>query len=226
MIEHHRTPAAAVACLVAVTAALTAAGPAAADPPDPTPVPEYPAVVPAGDTPPPPPARDPFAPYVPEIQNPTYGSGNSGGGVFGTLKDLWQQVQNPMFAPNEIMGAGGAARGVAAPLLEAGPARLVIANRTPASAAALAEAFGQHGVPVAASTFADLDGPFDLIVNATSASLSAALPPLPASPCSLSPPPPPTTSAARSRPSSPPRCPTAPTAATSSSTGRGPSCSG
>jgi hypothetical protein len=113
MIEHHRTRASALAGLAVVTAALTGAGPAGADPPDPTPVPEFPVVVPAGDTPPPPPppppARDPFAPYVPEIQNPTYGSGNSGGGVFGTLKDLWQQVQNPMFAPNEIMGAGGAA---------------------------------------------------------------------------------------------------------------------
>ena len=107
MIEHHRTRASALAGLAVVTVALTGAGPAGADPPDPTPVPEFPVVVPAGDTPPP--ARDPFAPYVPEIQNPTYGSGNSGGGVFGTLKDLWQQVQNPMFAPNEIMGAGGAA---------------------------------------------------------------------------------------------------------------------
>ena len=111
MIEHHRTRASALAGLAVVTAALTGAGPAGADPPDPTPVPESPVVVPAGDTPPPPPppARDPFAPYVPEIQNPTYGSGNSGSGVFGTLKDLWQQVQNPTFAPNEIMGAGGAA---------------------------------------------------------------------------------------------------------------------
>ena len=108
MIEHHRTRASALAGLAVVTVALTGAGPAGADPPDPTPVPEFPVVVPAGDTPPP--ARDPFAPYVPEIQNPTYGSGNSGGGVFGTLKDLWQQVQNPMFAPNEIMGAGGAAQ--------------------------------------------------------------------------------------------------------------------
>ena len=107
MIEQHRTRASVLAGLAVVTAALTGAGPAGADPPDPTPVPEFPVVVPAGDTPPP--ARDPFAPYVPEIQNPTYGSGNSGGGVFGTLKDLWQQVQNPMFAPNEIMGAGGAA---------------------------------------------------------------------------------------------------------------------
>jgi hypothetical protein len=56
-----------------------------------------------------PPPRDPFIPYVPEIQNPTYGSGNSGGGVFGTLKDLWHQVQNPTFAENEIMGSGPAA---------------------------------------------------------------------------------------------------------------------
>ena len=113
MAERHRTTAWTLACLAMVGAALSGAGPASADPPDPTPVPEYPPAVPSGDAPPPPPppppARDPFAPYVPEVQNPTYGSGNSGGGVFGTLKDLWQQVQNPTFAPGEIMGSGGAA---------------------------------------------------------------------------------------------------------------------
>jgi len=79
-----------------------------------------------------------------------------------------------------LLGAGGAARGALLPLLAEGPRALVIANRTVASAEALAAAFGEHGVPVSASAFEALTGPFDLIVNATSASLAGALPPLPA----------------------------------------------
>ena len=88
-----------------------------------------------------------------------------------------------------VLGAGGAARGVLGPLLDAGVARLTIANRTQAKAIALVEAFaptGQTGVPdgvAAASTpsparlrscdFARLESGFDLIVNATSTGLSA-----------------------------------------------------
>jgi len=79
-----------------------------------------------------------------------------------------------------LLGAGGAARGALLPLLAEAPSALVIANRTVASADALAAAFGSHGVPVAASAFTDLSGPFDLIVNATAASLAGDLPPLPA----------------------------------------------
>jgi hypothetical protein len=82
-------------------------------PPPPPPPPSAPALAPAatapipGDPTAPPPPRDPFTPYVPEIPNQSYGSGNSGGGVFGTLKDLLQQVQNPTYAPSEIAGSGG-----------------------------------------------------------------------------------------------------------------------
>jgi hypothetical protein len=60
-----------------------------------------------GDPTAPPPPRDPFTPYVPEIPNQSYGSGNSGGGAFGTLKDLWQQFKNPTLAPGDIAGPGG-----------------------------------------------------------------------------------------------------------------------
>src|SRR5688572_26986568 len=41
-----------------------------------------------------------------------------------------------------LMGAGGAAQGVIAPLLAAGPARLVVANRTAQRARALAQRYG------------------------------------------------------------------------------------
>ncbi len=79
-----------------------------------------------------------------------------------------------------LLGAGGAARGAILPLLDAAPAQLVIANRTRATADALVQRFAEQGSDVSACEFADLDGQFDLVVNATSASLADAMPPLPA----------------------------------------------
>ncbi|NRR33034.1 shikimate dehydrogenase [Oxalobacteraceae bacterium] len=82
-----------------------------------------------------------------------------------------------------LLGAGGAARGVVLPILEHRPAQLVIANRTVATAQALVEQFaalGGAGV-VSACGFADAQGVFDIVINATSASLNADLPPVPAS---------------------------------------------
>ena len=78
-----------------------------------------------------------------------------------------------------LMGAGGAARGVIRPLLDARPAELAIANRTAAKAVALAREFAPHG-PIRGGAYADLAGArFDVIINATSASLVGAVPPLP-----------------------------------------------
>ncbi len=78
-----------------------------------------------------------------------------------------------------IMGAGGATRGVLAPLLGLEPAMVVIANRTPERAAALATAFSDLGVTLGVG-FQDVgEEPFDLVINATSASLSGDIPPLP-----------------------------------------------
>ena len=78
-----------------------------------------------------------------------------------------------------LLGAGGAARGAILPLLGQGPAQLVIANRTGATADALAARFAGPGRTVSACAYADLDGPFELVVNATSASLGGAMPPVP-----------------------------------------------
>lgn len=82
-----------------------------------------------------------------------------------------------------LLGAGGAARGVIAPLLAERPAALFIANRSPEKALGLVADFAN----VAAcrsegGSFAGLAGrSFDLVINATSASLSGAGLPLPAS---------------------------------------------
>lgn len=77
-----------------------------------------------------------------------------------------------------LLGAGGAVRGVFQPLLEEGPAELVIANRTLSKAEELAQDFAALG-SVSASSFEQLSGSFDLIINGTSASLSGDLPPVP-----------------------------------------------
>ena len=78
-----------------------------------------------------------------------------------------------------LLGAGGAARGVIGPLLEARPQALVVANRTEAKAQMLADAFGQLG-PISACGFAQLaDQSFDVVIDATSAALGGDLPSLP-----------------------------------------------
>jgi shikimate dehydrogenase len=75
-----------------------------------------------------------------------------------------------------LLGAGGAARGVILPLLSELPAELVIANRTVQKAQDLLTQFHGHLVALSASSFADLSGEFDVVINATSASLSDSLP--------------------------------------------------
>lgn len=78
-----------------------------------------------------------------------------------------------------ILGAGGAVRGVLGPLLERELREVVIANRTPARAQKLAIEFSDMGT-ITACTFAELGGPpYDLIINATSASIQGEVPVLP-----------------------------------------------
>jgi len=79
-----------------------------------------------------------------------------------------------------LLGAGGAARGVIAPLLDAGPTMLHVANRTNAKADTLASLFSDMG-PVSASGYEALGdmAAFDVMINATSLSLNGEMPPLP-----------------------------------------------
>lgn len=66
-----------------------------------------------------------------------------------------------------LLGAGGAARGVIQPLLDNQPASLVLANRSVDKFSALEKDF--PSIPCVKLT--NLSGHFDLIINATSASL-------------------------------------------------------
>lgn len=83
-----------------------------------------------------------------------------------------------------LMGAGGASRGVLAPLLHEQPEEIVIVNRTPGKATALADHFKGLGM-IRGCGYDDLaEGSligqrFDIIINATAASLQGELPPLP-----------------------------------------------
>ncbi len=79
-----------------------------------------------------------------------------------------------------LLGAGGAARGVLEPLLEEQPAHLVIVNRSADKAMALAKDLTGVGV-VTSCAYQDLGAEqFDIIINATSASLHGEVPALPA----------------------------------------------
>lgn len=77
-----------------------------------------------------------------------------------------------------LMGAGGAARGVVLPLLEQELRLLTIVNRTKQKAHALQQQFSCYG-NIVSGDYADIPGgKFDLVINATSASLKGELPPL------------------------------------------------
>jgi len=79
-----------------------------------------------------------------------------------------------------IMGAGGAARGVILPLIRQRPTSIAIANRTVEKARSLERQFASFG-PVTGGGYDELHAKsFDLVVNATSASLSDEVPPVPA----------------------------------------------
>lgn len=98
----------------------------------------------------------------------------------GLIRDLTVNLNIPLENRRILLlGAGGASRGILGPLLEQRPARLTIANRTPEKAVRLAEEFRDLG-PISGCGFSDLGtDTFDLILNATAASLAGELPDIP-----------------------------------------------
>jgi shikimate dehydrogenase len=98
----------------------------------------------------------------------------------GLLTDLTANLGLKWTTPRILLlGAGGAARGAIAPLLTLKPRLLVIANRTATRASDLAETFADLG-PVSGCEFSRLENQrFDLVVNATSASLRGEVPLIP-----------------------------------------------
>ena len=79
-----------------------------------------------------------------------------------------------------LVGAGGAARGVIGPILEARPKQLCIVNRTMSKGVDLANRFQSLG-PVMATAIEDPTARhFSIVINATSASLEGTLPAMPA----------------------------------------------
>ena len=127
----------------------------------------------------------------------------------GLLRDLTENLGFALAGKRVLLlGAGGAARGMLRPLLEAGPAELLIANRTGAKAEALAAQFsdldssaqstvavsdelgrppsapqrtrGREPVAVTGSGLEGVAGQrFDLIINATSTGLDGQVPAIP-----------------------------------------------
>lgn len=106
-----------------------------------------------------------------------FGDNTDGAGLVRDLtRNLGQDLQGRRIL---LMGAGGAARGVILPLLEHAPASLFVANRTPDKAVALTQSFGARRESLAGGGYNSLTGRFDLVINATAASLTGDLPPLP-----------------------------------------------
>ncbi|WP_092750019.1 shikimate dehydrogenase [Acinetobacter boissieri] len=100
-----------------------------------------------------------------------YGDNTDGQGLVDAIHALNWSLKDVKIL---ILGAGGATRGVVLPLAHAGATEIVIANRTYARAAQLVEDLQDFVTPtsIKACDLAHLSGKFDLVINATSASLS------------------------------------------------------
>jgi shikimate dehydrogenase len=92
----------------------------------------------------------------------------------GLVMDLQRLQQNLTNSTILILGAGGATRGVIGPLLQAGVARIVIANRTLSKAQAIADSFTPQVQAAELQQIPDLS--YNIIINATSSGLTGQRP--------------------------------------------------
>ncbi len=110
-----------------------------------------------------------------DADNKLWGHNSDGAGLVNDLgKNHQVEIKDSAIL---ILGAGGATRGILEPLISKQPASITIANRTVAKADRLASEF--NSIFDIRSTGADLSGfnrAADLVINATSASLSSELP--------------------------------------------------
>ena len=102
----------------------------------------------------------------------------------GLVRDITHNLGVPLAGRRVlVLGAGGATRGALLPIARAGAAHITIANRTADKAQALAQELAPHcgAAALHGGGFDALAGAqaFDVLINATSASLSGEAPPVP-----------------------------------------------
>jgi shikimate dehydrogenase len=113
------------------------------------------------------------------FSNDTMSGDNTDGA--GLVRDITQNC-GTAFANKRVLllGAGGAAEGVLLPLIHEMPSSIVVANRSVDKAQKMIEKSAKNGVPLQASTYAQLQNQtFDIIINATSTGLTDTALPLP-----------------------------------------------
>lgn len=109
------------------------------------------------------------------IDGEIFGDNTDGVGLVQDLLSHQVALQNKKVL---LLGAGGAAKGVVASLLEQNPDLLVIANRTVAKAQLIVDQYPLANIQ--SSTFEEITSfDFDVIINATSAGLTGATLPIP-----------------------------------------------
>lgn len=104
------------------------------------------------------------------------GDNTDGAGFMADLDRLGIAVEGKTVL---LLGAGGAARGLIAPLLAQKPKELAVSNRNPWKPEELAERFKPLGNIVPRTHLALKGDQYDLIINATSAGHAGAMPRLP-----------------------------------------------
>ena len=109
-----------------------------------------------------------------------YGDNTDGQGLVNHITSLGWTLAGANIA---IIGAGGAARGIILPLIQAGAGQLTLANRTVNTAATLVNELSHAHADIkrlemTCCATAELTGQFDIIINATSIGLTEARLPL------------------------------------------------